>query len=64
MAKIITLNGYGVCAPDIHVVTEHIISFHEIEFNGRVGTEMLLSNGKTIRAGEKPYKIKNLLGES
>lgn len=63
MSKVITLFGYGVAAPNIHIVAEHIVSFWEIEYNGRVGTEIMLSNGKTVRAGETVYKIKGILGE-
>jgi len=64
MASIVTLSGYGACSPDVHIVKDHIISFWEIEFNGRPGVEIMLSNGKTVRVGEGPWKIKNLLGES
>ena len=63
MSKIITLFGYGVTAPNIHIVAEHIVSFWEIEYNGRVGTEILLTNGKTVRAGETIHNIKRILGE-
>lgn len=63
MPKVITLAGYGISSPDVHIATEHILSFWEIEYNGRSGTEIMLSNGKNVRVNESPWKIKSILGE-
>lgn len=62
-SKLITFSGYGVSSPDITIVKSEIVCFWEIDFNGRGGTEIQLSNGKTVRVNECIWKIKSLLDD-
>jgi hypothetical protein len=62
-SKMITLAGYGVTSANITIVKSEIVCFWEIEFNGRSGVEIQLSNGKTVRVNECLWKIKSLLEE-
>ena len=62
--KVITLNGYGISSTDVNIVTDKIISFKEISYNGNIGTEILLSTGQSVRVGETVHKVRMLVVES
>lgn len=57
---VITLKNYGP-GPEIHVVVDHIGIFWEISYNGVVGTEIALTNGKTIKVGVSAYELASAL---
>ena len=62
--KIVEFPGYGIGAPRVYLPTESIIEFHEINFNGKGGTEINLPEGRYIRVGAWPSEVKKALEEA
>ncbi|PAS97750.1 MAG: hypothetical protein CGU28_04240 [Candidatus Dactylopiibacterium carminicum] len=58
---LLTFRGYGVQASAVTIVAERVLSFSQIDFNGRYGTEIHLDRGLTVRVEEWPQDVKTAL---
>ena len=59
--KVLEFNGYGPNAPRVYLPAQNIVSFHQIDFNGNYGTEILLPEGRYIRVDAWPEDVKKQL---
>ncbi len=59
--RIITLPPYGPGLSEIHVITDNIMSFYYVNYNGRKGTEIRMANGSTLLTSMDDYDLKKLL---
>lgn len=55
--KLVSCPGYGIGAPSVMIVVDKIMHLHEIDYNGRYGTEITLVTGGVIRTTDSPAVV-------
>ena len=61
---VIEAPAYSVRGGTEYIVADKVTRFYAIDFNGRRGTEVLLTNGQCVQLGLSPSDFNNLLQQA
>lgn len=61
---IITLPGYGIGSPEFSVVVEKIQQWRRIDYNGRIGTCIVMDNGAEVTTEAMPYEVEKRIEDA
>ena len=61
MGKFLRFSGYGVNAPDITINAELVMSWHAIDYNGKLGTIIKMVDGAEHAVDALEYDVRRLI---
>ena len=59
----IRFSGYGVGTRTVTIMHSAITHWYPIDYNGNLGTTIVLSNGDEITVGQKDWEVTKMMEE-
>ncbi len=57
----VRFKGYGVNGGEVYVNTDRVMTFHQIDFNGNYGSEIIMDDGSRVRVDAWPSDVEKAL---